>query len=149
MKTIFNDIDKNEIIQRIEKLTPESKALWGKMNVGQMLAHCAEAAKLPIREVKTAFSPIQILGQFFKKSFIQEGKPFRKNSPTAPDLRMVDEKDFSKEKANFIAVLNKINADGEKGITQARHPFFGKMSVEDWGMIGYKHADHHLSQFGV
>ena len=29
------------------------------------------------------------------------------------------------------------------------HPFFGKMTAEEWGMLGYKHLDHHLKQFDV
>jgi hypothetical protein len=149
MKSIFNEVDKNEILQRIEKLTPETKALWGKMNVAQMLAHCVAAAQLPTGEIPTKKSPIQFLGRFFKKSFITEGKPFNKNSPTAPELRMVVEKDFNKEKANLIAAINKLHAEGGKAVTSDRHPFFGKMTKEEWGIINYKHPDHHLSQFGV
>jgi hypothetical protein len=29
------------------------------------------------------------------------------------------------------------------------HPFFGKMSAKEWALIGHKHIDHHLRQFGV
>ncbi len=39
MKNIFNQSDTIELINRIEKLTPESKPKWGKMAVAQMLAH--------------------------------------------------------------------------------------------------------------
>ena len=40
MKNIFDPKDNQEIIARIHNLTPESKALWGKMSVDKMLAHC-------------------------------------------------------------------------------------------------------------
>jgi hypothetical protein len=30
-----------------------------------------------------------------------------------------------------------------------KHPFFGPMTAEEWGIISYKHLDHHLKQFGV
>lgn len=40
MKNIFNPNDSAEIINRINKLTPQTKANWGKMTVAQMLAHC-------------------------------------------------------------------------------------------------------------
>jgi hypothetical protein len=149
MKTIFNEADKNELIQRIEKLTPQSQALWGKMNVSQMLAHCVEATKLPTGEIKTKFTPIQLLGGFFKKPFITGGKPFNKNSPTSPELKVVDQKEFGKEKTNLISAINKAYTNKEHGIKSERHPFFGKMSIEEWGILGYKHADHHLGQFGV
>jgi hypothetical protein len=29
------------------------------------------------------------------------------------------------------------------------HTFFGKMTKEQVGQLVYKHADHHLRQFGV
>ena len=40
MKNVFKQSDAAEVIDRINKLNPETKALWGKMNVTQMLAHC-------------------------------------------------------------------------------------------------------------
>lgn len=149
MKTIFSEADKNEILSRIEKLTPESPAIWGKMNVSQMLAHCAAGAQMPTGDIIVKSSPVQIIGQFFKKSIIHSDKPLRKNSPTAPELTMVDKKEFEKEKAAFIAAVNKLYAGGENGIKLEKHAFFGKMTPKEWGILNYKHADHHLRQFGV
>ena len=149
MKTIFNEADKNEIISRIEKLTPETQHLWGKMNVAQMLAHCAVGAQWPTGDVVIKSSPIAFIGRFFKKSLIHSDKQFGKNSPTAPELTMVDQKDFAKEKAAFIAAVNTLYAGGEKGIKTEKHAFFGKMTPAEWGILNYKHADHHLRQFGV
>ena len=40
MKNIFKSEITEEVINRINQLNPSSKNLWGKMNVGQMLAHC-------------------------------------------------------------------------------------------------------------
>ena len=152
MKNIFNESDKNEILQRIEKLTPTTKALWGTMNVSQMLAHCANAAKMPTGEIKPkrAPFPFNILGSLLKSKILGEG-PLRRNSPTANELRVSisDPKDFEKEKANFIAAVKKLGEGGEKVANAEQHPFFGKMTAKEWGRINYKHADHHLSQFGV
>jgi hypothetical protein len=39
VKNLFDPAVKHEIIVRTNKLAPESKPLWGKMNVAQMLAH--------------------------------------------------------------------------------------------------------------
>jgi len=149
MKSIFNEPDKNELIQRIEKLTPENKALWGRMDVSQMLAHAAMGAQLANGGTKAKILPISFIGQFFKKSFIHTDKPFSKNSPTSPEIKVIDAREFAKEKANLIAVVNRQYAEGHKGVTAEKHPFFGKMTAEEWGILGYKHADHHLRQFGV
>jgi hypothetical protein len=32
---------------------------------------------------------------------------------------------------------------------EAAHGVFGRMTLEDWQRWAYKHADHHLRQFGV
>lgn len=39
MVNIFSAEDVVDFINRINKLTPQTKPLWGKMNAGQMLAH--------------------------------------------------------------------------------------------------------------
>jgi len=147
MKNIFNEADKNEILQRVEKLTPESKPLWGTMNVAQMLAHGAHAAKLPTGEVaaKRAVFPINIIGSLLKNKILNSPE-FRKNSPTSPEIKITDPRDFEKEKANFIAAIKNLS---EKVATAPKHPFFGKMTATEWGRINYIHADHHLKQFGV
>lgn len=150
MKSIFNEADKNEILQRIEKLTPETKALWGKMNVAQMLAHSAVTAEWPMGGVSVKNSSLQFIGRFFKKPFIYTDRQMGKNTPTAPELvTVVDQKEFTKEKAAFINAINKLYTGGEKIITLEKHAFFGKMTPAEWGIINYKHADHHLRQFGV
>jgi len=46
MKNIINPQDKAEIIARIQKLTPESKALWGKMNAGGAMCHLNDQLRL-------------------------------------------------------------------------------------------------------
>ena len=66
-----------------------------------------------------------------------------------PEIKVVDEKEFHKAKADFIAAINKLHTGGEKGVKVEKHPFFGKITTTDWGLVNYKHADHHLRQFGV
>jgi hypothetical protein len=39
LKNLFEPIVKKDILDRINKLRPESQPQWGKMNVSQMLAH--------------------------------------------------------------------------------------------------------------
>ena len=148
MKTIFNEDDKNEILNRIEKLSPQSKPIWGKMDVAQMLAHCALGAKFPTGEVRPTPSSLRFVGRFFKKKILEKGQ-FAKNSPTAKEIRIVDARDFEKEKMQFIAAIKKLYEGGEKGVAVDSHAFFGKMTPKEWGRLNYIHADHHLSQFGV
>ncbi|MGP8214996.1 MAG: DUF1569 domain-containing protein [Bacteroidia bacterium] len=150
MKNVFNEADKNEILQRTEKLTPETKAVWGTMNVAQMLAHCAYAVQMPTGEVPTkrVGFPLSFIGGLLKSKMLGEGA-LPKNSPTATEIKVTDERDFQKEKANFIAAFKKLTEGGENGVKATHHPFFGKITPKEWGRLNYKHIDHHLKQFGV
>ena len=40
LPNVFTKEVADSLIARINTLTPESKAQWGKMSVAQMLAHC-------------------------------------------------------------------------------------------------------------
>ena len=51
VKSIFDAQAQTEIFERINKLTPQSQALWGKMNVAQMLKHCTQNIKLATKEL--------------------------------------------------------------------------------------------------
>jgi len=52
MQSLFEINTYNEVINRIDKLSPSATAQWGKMNVAQMLAHCKEAFKVPLSKKK-------------------------------------------------------------------------------------------------
>lgn len=49
MKNVFDPAVTAELIHRIEQLTPQSPALWGKMSVDQMLAHCNVAYEMAFK----------------------------------------------------------------------------------------------------
>ncbi len=150
MSSIFNDQDKNELLRRIEKVAPSSPAVWGKMNANQMLSHCSEGLKMTTGALKPRRVPfpINVLGRLLKNKVLGAGE-FRRNSPTAPELTITDTRDFEQEKGRLIAAVNELYAKGEAGIKEEIHPFFGKMTQKEWGILNYKHLDHHLRQFGA
>ncbi|HEX8334365.1 MAG TPA: DUF1569 domain-containing protein [Segetibacter sp.] len=149
MKSLFNTGDNNELIQRIERLTPNSPAEWGKMNVAQMLSHVQEPIKIAFGEVKLKQSFIGILfGRMAKKKMLQ-GEGLTKNLPTAPSFLRKDDRNFEEEKSKLISYVKAFATKGADGITKDTHPFFGKLTTTEWDVLGWKHLDHHLRQFGV
>ena len=147
MSSIYNQNDNALLLSRINKLTPESKPLWGKMTVDQMLKHteAAMAVAFSEKELKVNFI-MKLLGKMLKNKVFNND--FGKNSPTAPEFVFTANYDFEKEKAVLIEKLSRF-AEGEKSITLTKHPFWGKMTPEDWDKLMWKHMDHHLRQFGV
>ena len=52
MENIFDKSDNRQLIERLDKLSPESKPLWGKMNVCQMVAHCQKPLEVAEGKLK-------------------------------------------------------------------------------------------------
>lgn len=147
VKNLFDPAVKQDIIVRINKLTPQSKPLWGKMNVSQMLAHL----QVPIgvadgtQKLKRTFFG-RLVGPMVKQ-ILYNDKPFKRHLPTDPSFVMINnEKDFETEKQKLLAMINSFS---EAGIVNETHTFFGKLTKEQWSKGTWKHLDHHLQQFGV
>jgi hypothetical protein len=148
MNTLFNAKDYDEMLVRIDKFQHNSERLWGKMDAAQMLAHCNEAMKTAVGETKIKRVFIgRILGGWAKKQFLT--KPIGKNSPTAKEFVVANKRDFDKEKTELLSYMKRFHEGGEKGTTTHPHGFFGQMTASEWGVLQWKHLDHHLRQFGA
>lgn len=150
MQSLFDETSYNEIISRINKLTPESTREWGKMNVTQMLAHLSQAFRTASGELR--LKPVligKIFGSWAKKKYILSDGELSKNSPTDKSFIIKGEPDFETEKKTLIALIKKFSEGGINGVSDDAHPFFGKLTPNEWDRLMYKHIDHHLRQFGV
>jgi hypothetical protein len=76
-------------------------------------------------------------------------KPYPKNSPTAPEMKVITRRDFNKEKQKLIEYIQKTQELGEKHFDGKESLSFGVLTKHEWNNLFYKHLDHHLSQFGV
>lgn len=150
MKNIFELTVTNEIISRIESLNPSSQALWGKMNVSQMLAHCCVSYEMVFenKHPKPGVFMRFILKTLVKKIVTSE-KEYTKNSRTAPAFLIVDQREFESEKNRLIAFIQKAQSLGESYFDGKESLSFGKLSAQEWNNMFYKHLDHHLKQFSV
>lgn len=149
MSSIYNKEDNEIIISRINKLTPESKGLWGKMTVNQMLSHCQAPMDFVFGNtpMKANFL-MQLLGKIFKTKILNSNE-FKKNSPTAPSFIRTEIYDFHDTKKGLIERINRFSDLGQSAIKTTKHPFFGEMNYEEWSKLQTMHLDHHLKQFGV
>jgi hypothetical protein len=147
MNSIFDKSDNVLIIARINSLTPESQSLWGKMTVDQMLKHTNEALIVAFGEnaIKVNFL-MRLLGRMMKNKVFNSD--FGKNSPTAPEFIFKEHYDFEVTKNELIRNYSRF-AKGHESIKITNHPFWGKMTFEDWNKLMWNHVDHHLRQFGV
>ena len=149
MKTLFDDADRDSLLQRLGALHADSPRQWGKMNPAQMVTHCARALETGAGERPMKQKLIgKILMPFFRKSILGE-KPFSRNGPTDPSFIVSDEREFSTERQKLVDLIGRFVARGPAAAATQTHAFFGKMTGEEWGETMYKHIDHHLQQFGA
>jgi Protein of unknown function (DUF1569) len=147
IKNLFESPVKMEMMERINKLTPQSERKWGKMDVAQMMAHVQVpmGVALGTATVKGNWLMKMIL-PLFKKNLYNE-KPWKQGLPTDKTFIMTGQaKDFDAEKSQL---LQKIGQFTENNLVGEQHPVFGKLTKEQWSKATWKHLDHHLKQFGV
>jgi hypothetical protein len=74
--------------------------------------------------------------------------PIPRNVPTAPELIARAPGDWSEEIATLDAAVTAFVARAPHEAWPP-HPLFGPMSRRAYGVLAYRHTDHHLRQFGV
>lgn len=149
MKSLYDADVLQEVLSRIDKLSASNQAIWGKMNVAQMMEHCARTLDFSTGKTKPKRAFIGLLIGSFFRSMYSNDKPWGKNSPTSPHYQVVDELSFDSSKKRLVDLIQEFSIGGPSKCTTHPSPFFGKLTPEEHGKGQYKHLDHHLQQFGV
>ncbi len=148
---IFEREVSDGIIARLNTLTPESQRLWGKMDVGRMLAHLNVSFEMlyePDKHPRAKF-PMSLILRYLVKGIVVGEKPLRRNSPTAPQFIIADEREFERERARLIEYINRTVELGESHFDGRDYVSFGVLTKTQYSNMLYKHLDHHLQQFGA
>lgn len=147
MKSIWYAPVREEILNRLDNLQPESAARWGRFTAPQMVSHLTEAARM-------AFGDLQVkprnlpLRWFPLKQLVIYVLPFPKGAPTAKEL-------VSRTPGHWHDDLDALRTLVRRFETEPverawpEHPAFGPLDAKQWGILVYRHSDHHLRQFGV
>jgi hypothetical protein len=146
-KTLWNESARQELVDRLDKLTPDTKPLWGKFNASQMVAHIGSSMRMATGELPTKSKNLPIRFTPLKQIIVYWA-PFPKGAPTAPELLSREVTDWNE---NILDVKSRIQAFATRQLNAQWpvHPAFGTLSPKAWGVLGYRHVDHHFRQFGV
>jgi len=144
---MFDENVRRELIERMGKLSVESRSLWGKMSVAQMLKHCRLWEEM-IHENKLFKRPLigRLIGPLILKKVLNTPE-FRKNSPTIPEMVVTGTAIDLNQERNRLTVLIEKYLKYDQPDNSFTHPFFGKMTRDQIGKLAYLHLDHHLKQF--
>jgi hypothetical protein len=147
MKSMWNEPDARAIRQRVATLRSDAQARWGKFNAPQMVCHLTDAARMAMGELHVPSRRLPIR-YFPLKQLILYVLPFPKGAPTAPEL-------IGRVATTWGSEVGELEQAIERLLTQRQrqewpdHPAFGPLSRDAWGVLVYRHTDHHLRQFGV
>lgn len=148
MRTILDTATREALIQRINMLNEKNTAMWGKMNVHQMIKHCTLWEEMALGKTiyKREFLGL-LIGRLVMKSFFKNDKPMDKNVPAGPlSVKGPVNSNFAEDKKQWIHLIEEY---GRLNDHEMMHPFFGRLTQEQVGYFAFKHADHHLRQFNV
>ena len=89
MKNLFNPGVQEELLSRIDKLTSDSKPLWGKMNVNQDLRHMTMVFNISSGKLNPTPSKVPPMPKWLLKFFLLNAKPSKERAETFKELNTV------------------------------------------------------------
>jgi hypothetical protein len=146
VKSIVDRNVRDEVISRINLLSPANTAQWGKMNLYQMLRHCTlwEEMMQGKKQYKRMWMG-RLFGKMALRRVLKDEAPLGRSTPTLSELVIKEkEGDVEAQKTEWISAIKAYEHFSNKDFV---HVFFGKMTEEQIGYLVYKHIDHHLRQF--
>jgi len=139
-------MERGVLMDRLRGLTPEARPQWGRLTARGMLAHLHDAARMALGELDVAPKMLPIRYSPIKQLVIY-ALPFPKSAPTAPEIVSREAHDWEAEMSAVEQAVSRLAAKPASG-TWCDHPAFGRMTHRAWGVLIYRHMDHHLRQFG-
>jgi hypothetical protein len=143
---------KQEFIPLIQQIPPDRQPAWGLMNLQQMVEHMQAAVDL-------ASGKINYEGDFVSpdparmRAFLMSDKPFRENtqSPIFPQEPLPLRNHTLQGAIGELhsSLIDFFHAFESEPGRRVFNPVFGDLDFEGQTLLLYKHALHHLRQFGV
>lgn len=148
MRSMLNENDRAEIVSRMRSLSASSTRRWGSLDIEGMLQHLILSSRMALGDLPVPSANKRAFHVFPLKHLLLYVLPFPKGAPTAPALKPSAVEAFEAERATLLELFERIGTGPRDG-EGPHHPLFGPMTRREWGVVTYKHADHHLKQFGA
>jgi hypothetical protein len=148
MGNVLQPSDYDALMRRVAALSPAAQPRWGRFTLNAMVCHLSESARMALDELPVRSKELRAFQVFPMKHLLLYVAPFPKNAPTAPELLAGSPAEFDAERSRLQQLMARIVAGAKDG-PGPEHPLFGKLSRTEWGVVVYKHTDHHLRQFGA
>jgi hypothetical protein len=146
------DFLRYRFVPLLRNIPSDQPPQWGKMTLQQMIEHFSDAVRMASGKKLYAdiITPPERLEKM--RAFIMSDAPFRENTvnPMLPEVP-VPVRNHSMEQAigelqTELRFFFSVFEDNNLQVT--RNPIFGDLNYEENVHLLFKHAQHHLRQFG-
>ena len=147
MGSLLNASDREEILGRLAGLKPDAQPLWGRFTPGAMVCHVTTGVGQGLGEVELD-PPSGPLTRWPLNWLAIHVIPFPRNAAAVPDMLTRAATTFDADMSTLRGMIERYaNQDPKRDWPESR--VFGRISGRSWGVLQYKHLDHHLRQFGL
>ena len=151
MKTIADPAVLRSLLGRLDALTPEHARRWGTLTAPEMICHLGDATEMALR-VRPREHPLPVRRRVVKAlglwTPLRWPHGWRTNPAQDPRLGGTRPAAFAADRERLRHALTRL-AGARSAELEPMHGVFGAMAPRDWQRWAYKHADHHLRQFGL
>jgi hypothetical protein len=150
--TTLQAMTKQQLLQRLQKLSLQSEAIFGILTPQHMVEHLTISLKLSAGKIPIPVIEPNEKQLAQKQALLFTDLPFPRGikAPGLPDtLLELRYPDLETAKSALIAswdAYQLLFEDNPSLLTP--HPGFGLLNYEEWERFNDKHIDHHLGQFG-
>jgi hypothetical protein len=144
---------RSRLVPLLQRLDPSKAPAWGKMNLQQMIEHyttdglCIASGRIKVNDIIT---PPERLVRY--REFLMSDRPFQENTMNpllpkepVPATNNTVQAAIGALQEELIFFFEAFNKDP---LLITRNPIFGDLGFEENVQLLYKHALHHLRQFG-
>lgn len=148
MKSLFDPRQREAMLQRIGRLSPEISPKWGRMCAGEMLAHVVLGMRMGLGDLPTRARRGPFRHWPLKHLFVY-WFPFPRGARAPREVVTRGEPFVWDRDVEILREQIEEFARRDRRGSWPVHPVFGPLSGRAWGALGWRHLDHHLRQFGV
>ena len=148
MRSLFDPQIRVTILDRISRLTPERKPVWGRFTAPEMVCHVSCDLRQGLGEL-SAGPPSGPLSHFPMNWLAIHVIPWpRGKGRSPPEFLATRPTTWAADVSRLRDLIERVAARGPAA-EWPRSRVFGRISGHSWGVMLHKHLDHHLRQFGV
>jgi hypothetical protein len=150
MKTLLNDADRSEVLNRLSSVRSDSQRRWGSMSAHQMICHLSDSFRASLGAKQVSSSTTLFKRTIYKWAALWVPLPWPHGVETRPEM---DQQQGGTRPVEFASDVEKLRTLFDEFCRRkgdfAPHAMFGPLSTTERMRHAYLHMDHHLRQFGA